>query len=159
MVANIQCMGSMRPMGGMHAPKPLTDEQKKTVQDILSNYDANSLSATDAKSIFKSLEEAGIRGGGGLRDVIQTAGFNADTVWSLAHDGQKPPPPPPQGGMNGMGGQQSPNSINTSTLQTLQSILSQFDLSNLSSDKQKDLLTQLTDSGLLKTGSMIDLSA
>ncbi len=158
MVANIQGMGSMRPMGGMHAPKPLTDEQKKTVQDILSNYDANSLTATDAKSIFKSLEEAGIRGGG-LRETIQAAGFNADSVWSLAHDGQKPPPPPPQGGMNGMGGQRSSNSINTSTLQTLQSILSQFDLSNLSSDKQKDLLSQLTDSGLLKTGSMIDLSA
>ena len=158
MVASISGTNSMRPMGQMQAPKPLTDEQMKTVQDLRSNYDPEKLTAADAKSIFKSLKDAGIRGGG-LRDTIQEAGFDADQVFSLAHDGQKPGGPPP--GMQGMQSSQSQssNTINASTLQMLQSILSQFDLGNLNSDNQKDLLNQLTQSGLLQTGSTIDVGA
>ncbi len=75
-------MGSMRPMSGMQRPDPLTDEQKTKVKDLLSQYDSENLTVEDAKSLFKSIQEAGIKGPG-LRDAIQEAGFDADKVWSL----------------------------------------------------------------------------
>jgi hypothetical protein len=157
MVSNIQSSTTATQTGFMRAHRSLTDDQKKTVQDILSNYDSSKITAADAKSIFKSLEEAGIKGGG-LRDAINAAGFDADQVWSLAHDGQKPP----QGGPGGPGGKSASSSstqVNSSALQALQTILNQYDLSNMTDEKQKDLMSKLNDSGLLQSGSMINLGA
>jgi hypothetical protein len=151
MVSSIQGMGMMRQMGGMQRPQPLTDEQKSTVKDLLSQYDSENLSATDAKSLFKSFEEAGIKGPG-LREAISEAGFDADQVWSLAHDGQKPSQPP-QGGEQGMG------KMDTASLKTLQSILDQFDLSNMTDEQESDLYSQLSNAGLMKSGSLFDISA
>jgi hypothetical protein len=153
MVSSIQGMGAMRPMGGMQAPQPLSSEEKETVKDLLSEYDPESMTADDAKSLFKSLQEAGIKGAG-LREAIKEAGFDPEKVWSLGHDGQTPP----QGGPGGMGGEGS-TKINSTTLKTLQSILDQFDLTNLSSDQEDDLVSKLSSAGLMKTGSVIDLKA
>jgi hypothetical protein len=151
MIGSIQGMGGMRPMGGMPPPEPLTDEQKTKVQDLLSNYDASNMTAEDAKTLFKSFQEAGIRGPG-LREAIESAGFDAEALWSLGHDGQKPPQPP-----SGLG-PENDGKINSTTLKTLQDILNQYDLSNLSSDQQDSLMTQLNNAGLIKSKNLIDLS-
>jgi hypothetical protein len=153
MVSSIQGLGAMRPMGGMQAPQPLSDEQKAKVKDLLSEYDPENLTADDAKSLFKSFQDAGIKGPG-LREAIKEAGFDPEEVWSLGHDGQQPP-------MGGPGGQGSDGAskINASTLQSLQNILDQFDLSNLSEDDEKSLMTQLSKAGLMRTGSVLDLQA
>jgi hypothetical protein len=153
MVSSIQNSLTASQMGQMRPHRTLSDEQKKTVQDILSNYDSSKITTEDAKKIFKSFEEAGIRGGG-LREVISAAGFDADAVWSLAHDGQKPGKPP-----QGPGGPGGSSKVDSAMLQTLQSILNQFDLSAMTEDKEQELFSQLTDSGLLKSGSVINLGA
>jgi hypothetical protein len=156
MVSSIQGMGPMQGMDGMmgmrgmRPQEKLTDEQKQKVQDILSKYDTDSLTSSDAKSIFKAFEDAGIKGPG-LRDAIEETGVEADELWSKGHDGQKPP----QGGPGQAGG----NQINASALQSLQDILSQFDLNNLSSKDQNTLVSQLQQAGLLQSGSMIDIAA
>jgi hypothetical protein len=150
-------MAAMHSMGTTPIHKSLTDEQKNTVKDILSNYDTANLTAADAKNIFKSLKEAGIRGGG-VREAISETGIDADQLWSLAHDGQKPPQgPPPMGGPGGQGGGSA--KIDAAALESLQSILNQFDLSNLSDDQEKDLFSQLSKTGLLKSGSVLDTAA
>jgi hypothetical protein len=151
MFGSISGMGSMQGMGmGGFRAQSLTSDQKSKLQDILSNYDASNVTSDDAKAMFKAFEEAGIKGPG-LRDAIQSSGFDADQVWSLAHDGQKPPQGgPPQGGMQGSA------KLNTSALQSLQDILSQYDLTNLTSDQQDDLMTKLSKAGLMNTGSLID---
>jgi len=143
MVASIQGISSMRGMAQMQAPQPLTAEQKKTVQDILSNFDAKNVSSSDAQSIVKSLKEAGIRGPA-MRDALQTAGFDPKQIMSMAHAGHH---------HHGGGAQGQTSSASSSTLQSLQSIMDQFDLSNMSSADQKDAYSQLTQSGLLKTGA------
>jgi hypothetical protein len=151
MLSSIQGISPMQQMGRMQPHQPLSDDQKAQVKDILSQYDSSSLTATDAKSIFKSFEDAGIKGPG-LRDAIKEAGYDPEQVWSLGHDGQKPPQggPPPAG---------NNSKINSSALQSLQQILDQFDLSNLSDNDQTSLVSKLSDAGLLSSGSMIDLTA
>jgi hypothetical protein len=164
MVSSIQNSLSTSAVNFPQPRRALSDEQKQTVQDILSNYDASKVTASDAKSIFKAFEEAGIRGGG-LREAISSAGFDADAVWSLAHDGQKPPQGPggpgggPGGRPGGGPGGGGATKVNSSALQALQSILNQYDFSNMTDDKEQTLISQLSDSGLLQTGSVINLSA
>ena len=142
MAASIQGVSSIGGMAQLQAAKPLTAEQKKTVQDILSNYDAKNIGATGAKSMVKSLKEAGVRGSA-MRDALQSAGFDLQQVMSMAHSGGRR-----HGGSSGQS-----NSTRSATLQSLQSIMGQFDLNNMSSADQKDVYTQLTQSGLLKTGA------
>ena len=155
MISSIQNSLSTNSMGFPKPHRALTDEQKQVVQDILSNYDASKVTTTDAKAIFKAFEEAGIKGGG-LREAITNAGFDADQVWMLAHDGQKPPQGPPPGGPGPGGGA---GKINSSALQRLQSILNQYDFTNMTSENEQELFVQLSQSGLLQTGSVINLGA
>lgn len=142
------------PVGGggmMRPPQALTEEQQQTVQDLLEEYDPDELTAEDAKAIFKAFQEAGIRGPG-LREAVKEAGFDPDELFTLAHDGQKPPPPP-------SGGAQRGGQINLSSLQSLQNILQQFDLNNMTTDQEEELLSQLNQAGLLNSGRMINIGA
>jgi len=130
---------------------PLTIDQKKQVQAILSNFDPKNLTASDAQSIFKQLQQAGIQPTRDLKDTIKAAGFNPDQLASLAA---------PVAGQYGAVQPQTQNqNINTSALQTLQSILNQYDLKNLTQDQQKSLMTQLDKAGLLQSGDIINIGA
>ena len=151
MVDSIQGLGSMQGMMPPMQSAELTDEQKSTVDEILSQYDPENITEDDAKSIFEQLREAGIRPTKGLKDAITDAGFDAEELRSMSMPDQ-----PPQGSG---GPQQSSSSVSVSALQSLQSILSQYDLTNLSSDQESDLMTQLSNAGLVQTGYMIDISA
>jgi phosphatidylethanolamine-binding protein (PEBP) family uncharacterized protein/Spy/CpxP family protein refolding chaperone len=65
----------------------LTAEQAQTVKDILSKYDANSLTAEKAKAIHEDFRKAGLRGGPAMNDAIKAAGFDPEKLRDLA-----PPP-------------------------------------------------------------------
>ncbi len=67
--------------------RQFTDEQKATVASILSQYDASSLTAENAKAINNAFRDAGFRAGPGLRDAIEAAGFDPETISRL-----DPPP-------------------------------------------------------------------
>ncbi len=69
----------------------LTDAQKAQVKVILSKYDANVLTAEQAKAIHEAFRQAGLRSGPAMADSIQAAGFDPDKLRDLA-------PPPGQGG-------------------------------------------------------------
>jgi hypothetical protein len=158
MTSSIQGVSSTFNLGQMQGPQSLTEDQKSTVQSILSQYDPDSVSAEDAKSIFKSLRKAGIQLSPDLRDAITSAGFDADALRDKAGiQGPRPGGPPPGGGQGGPGGGAA--GIDTSKLQSLQSILSQYDLTSLSDDEQDDLFTRLSSAGLVQSGNVIDLSA
>jgi len=82
-----------------HATEPLTDAQREEVKRILSQYDAATLSAEDARAIHKAFREAGLRGGPARGDVIKEAGFDPDVLRDLAppsdgrrraHEGAQP---------------------------------------------------------------------
>jgi hypothetical protein len=129
----------------------LTSDQKSQIQSILSKYDAKNMTAEDAKSLFEDLRDAGIPPSKELEDTITAAGFDFKSLLESSGIGRHPR----HHNMQGNNG-----SINTSALQTLQSILSQYDLSNLSSTQQNEIVTKLQEAGLLMgSGNMIDLSA
>ena len=57
-----------------------------------------------------------------------------------------------------MGMQTGQAGLNKSSLQTLQSILDQFDLANMTAEDEESLMGLLSNTGLLKSSGMIDLS-
>ena len=71
----------------------LTDAQKEQVKVILSKYDANTLTADQAKAIHEAFRQAGLRGGPAIADTIKAAGFDPDKLRDLA-----PPPGQVSGG-------------------------------------------------------------
>lgn len=155
MMGNIQGAASMGGIGSFSPPPrshPLTDEQKSLVQSTLAEYDSENLTADDAKKILNTFREAGIRPGKELRQAIEDAGFDEKQLLDLAgpEGGQKPPP------SRGVPGSAN---VDVSALQSLQNILSQYNLSDLSADEETGLLDQLNNSGLVRSGYMIDLTA
>ena len=55
--------------------QPLTDEQKETVNSILSNYDSSTMTKADFESMKSEFEEAGIKPSEGLKGILEEAGF------------------------------------------------------------------------------------
>lgn len=155
MVSSIQANSAPHRFGSLPAPQSLTEEQTAQVKSILSEYDADSLTAADAKAIFGAFCEAGIRPGPGLAEAIEAAGFDAEQLRTRGRPEGVPEPPGPRG-LQGAGSAQG---LNITALQSLQTILNQFDLTQLSDDQETELLTQLGQAGLLQSGNMLDLRA
>lgn len=80
----------------------LSSSQLETISSVLSEFDSDSLSASDAQSIVQSFKEAGIKPSEALAKAMETEGFDAKEVGDLAGvqggrggGGMPPPPPPP----------------------------------------------------------------
>ena len=152
MVSQIQGMSPMMGAGMRPNTEPLTEDQKSKIQTILSQYDPKNVSTEDAKAIFQAFSDAGIKPTRGMKEVIKAAGFDAEDLRTKGM---------PEGrhhqrmeNSNGNG-----SKIDLSVLKSLQDILSQFDLTNLSEDNATSLSSKLQDSGLLSSGSMIDIKS
>ncbi|MDY0104598.1 MAG: YbhB/YbcL family Raf kinase inhibitor-like protein [Lentimicrobium sp.] len=87
---------------GKERTETLTVEQKQKVKAILSNFNAATLNAEDAKAIHEAFREAGLRGGPAAEEVIREAGFNPEKLRDLA-------PPPDMGKNNQEDKQQGPD--------------------------------------------------
>jgi len=81
----------------------LSTEQQAMITDLLSGYDSESLSSSDAKEIVQTLQDAGIEPSKALESTMATSGFDAKEIGKLAGLGQgsngtRPmgPPPPKQ---------------------------------------------------------------
>ena len=64
----------------MHKPmhstsQPLTDEQKETVNSILSNYDSSNMTKQNVESLKAEFKEAGIKPSEDLKGIMEEAGF------------------------------------------------------------------------------------
>ncbi|VGO21066.1 YbhB/YbcL family Raf kinase inhibitor-like protein [Pontiella sulfatireligans] len=70
----------------------ITAEQTEKVKEILSHYDAASLTAKNAIAIHEAFREAGLRGGPSMNEAVKAAGFDPDKLRDLA-----PPPDAQQG--------------------------------------------------------------
>ena len=133
-------------------PQPLSDEQKSLINDTLSAYDADALSADDAKAIVSAFKDAGIRPGKELADALGEQGFDARKIGDLAGvERPKGPPPPPEGA----GGAH----LNTEDLTTVQTILDGYDLTSLTAEDEEDILGAFQEAGLIgEEGSILSLT-
>jgi len=88
-----------------------------------------------------------------MKEAIEEAGFDAEELRTLGmgEEGAPPPPPPSPGGQA--------SKINSEGLQLLQSILNQYDLSNLTAEKEEELLSSLNQAGFMQSGSLLNISA
>ncbi|MEI6073482.1 MAG: hypothetical protein WCS31_16980 [Verrucomicrobiae bacterium] len=91
-----------QPPGGEGArgkTEALTDAQVKQVGTILAGYDAQALTAEQARAIHTAFREAGLPGGPAINEAVTAAGFSPDKLRDL-----DPPPSAPGGD------QRAPNS-------------------------------------------------
>ncbi len=73
----------------------ITEEQKAGAAEIVSKYDAASLSAEDAKAIHKALRDLGVRGGPSEDALLVSVGFDPEMLKKMD------PPPDRAGGQGG----------------------------------------------------------
>jgi hypothetical protein len=78
----------------------LTTDQQAFISDLLSQYDAESLSASDAQEIVIALQEAGIEPSKAMESTMAASGFDAKEIGDLAgvgkgDGGSRPMGPPP----------------------------------------------------------------
>ncbi len=90
---------------GMSMPPPprteqnFSEDQQLLISDILSQFDADNISETEAISIVEAFSEAGIQQGAALEKSMSDLGFDAKAIGELANvsdRGSMPPPPPKQ---------------------------------------------------------------
>jgi len=128
--------------------QPMTADQKAQVQSILAEYDSASLTDEDATAINRAFQDAGIRPSLDLRDTIEAAGFDPTRLRDA------PGAQHPGGTASASGGM----AVDMNALKSLQSILDDYDLSELTSNEQSSLVERLSQSGLLRTGLMLDVT-
>ena len=76
MISSINASNSMhKPMQMQQPSQPLTDEQKETVNNILSNYDSANMTKTDYESLKVEFADAGIKPSEDLKGILEEAGF------------------------------------------------------------------------------------
>ncbi len=88
------------PPGGK--AEALTDVQVKQVGSILAGYDAQTLTAEQARAIHEAFHQGGLPGGPAINEAVAAAGFSPDKLRDL-----DPPPSAPGGG----GGQHAAKSV------------------------------------------------
>ena len=151
MVSSIQGISSIMGSSQQVKAASLTEDQKQTIQDILSQYDADNVTTEDAKAIFQAFSDAGITPARGMKEAIEAAGFDAEDLRAKGMPENMPPAPPPPSSQS--------SSLDTEALQELEDILSQYDLSNLTDEDKKSLMQQLQQNGLIDPGSIVDMKS
>jgi Spy/CpxP family protein refolding chaperone len=92
---NVSCQNNQNPR---QKTQNLTPEQTATIKNILSKYNASTLSAADARVIHEKFRASGIHAGPETRDAIISAGFDPDKLKALdpppdKNDQGRPGPP------------------------------------------------------------------
>jgi hypothetical protein len=113
--------------------KSLTDDQKETLQSILSNYDVESMTEEEKKEMFEQLKEAGIGMSDEVKSILDEAGFTPP---------EKPQGPPPE--------------EDSEKSELLQSLYSKLESGEVTEDEITSLIKSLQDSGQLTTGVFFD---
>ena len=140
--------GAMMPqVGQTHVNK----NQKALFQEIMVKYDAKNFSQTDFEAMGEELRQAGIGRTSEVKSMLEDAGFNIDQYTKGGPAGMQGGPGSGPGPVRG--------SINAQALQSFQEILGNYNLTNMSSEDQENLMTDLTSSGLMRTGIILDLTA
>lgn len=119
----------------------LTDEQKKTLEEILAKYDASSMTAEQTKSLFEELKSSDIKPSKEVREIIDAAGFKPP---------EKPQGPPPP----------DETSSSTSTIPDyLLSFLQKQESGDVTQTDLNSLIKNLQENGEVSQGVLVDKKA
>lgn len=145
----------------------ITSSQEDTISSILSNYDADNLSESDAQSIVAAFKDAGIEPSDELVSAMEEAGFDAQEVGTLAGVAGGPSGPPPSGGGGGESSEEEYDALDTNEdgvvslaeLQASYGTSSNDEVSSLSSNQQNALDNLSTLMDMLKSGNQSENSS
>lgn len=131
----------------------LSDEQQADLKELLSKYDADTLSQSEAKEIVSGIESLGITEGAGLATAMATNGFDARSVGDMGGvKGDRPPPPPRPAGEAGGAGQ-----VNSEALTALQLLMDSYEGSEITEEGWSSILTSLEEQGFDTSQPFVDL--
>lgn len=130
--------------GGMHRPQAsnqqsLTQDQRKIIEETLSQYDPQNLTQADAASIVETFNDSGIQPGRDLAGAMAEFGFDARAVGDLAGVGG------PQQAGGEMMSNANPVTLNISEamLQQLNELLNEYYSDDLADDDRDTALTAI----------------
>lgn len=129
----------------------ISSAQSESLKNILSNFDANNISETDARNIVDKVKEVSVKPGQPLVLIFANEGFDAKSIGQKAGaEGQRPPPP--GGGKGGPKGE-----INTEALSALTQLLEAKDGEEVTETEWNDFYTGLENQGVDTSKPFIDL--
>ncbi|MFH1198101.1 MAG: hypothetical protein V1720_20535 [bacterium] len=118
----------------------LTDEQKKSLEDILAKYDSENMTGESTKALFDELKSSGIPPSKDVKEALDAAGFKPP---------EKPQGPPPQMGTEEL----------SQNAKTLLDYLQKVESGEATQEELNSFIAQLQNSGSILQGSIIDTSA
>lgn len=132
--------------------QPLTTEQSELMNETLSQFDPENLTAEDAQSIVTAFQEAGIQPGQEMQELMAEAGFDAAQVGEMGRpEGGRPPGPPPQGGVE---------QVNTDDVVSyLDELLENYSEQLNDEDKESILASVQEKFGLSQSDSLLSVKA
>ena len=128
--------------------------QADFIRDTLSNFDADNISESDAKSIVSQIKEAGIAPGRALTEAFAEEGFDAATIGekSGVKGDRPPPPPPPPGEAGGVNGE-----INSEALSALTLLLETANDTELTEADWTEFYENLEEQGVDTSNPFVDI--
>jgi hypothetical protein len=141
MVSGISSASSIQYQPRVENESKLTDEQKKTLEDILAKYDSSSITQEQTKALFDELKDSGIKPSKEVKEIIDAAGFKPP---------EKPQGPPPE---------ESTSSTSSSIPDYLLSFLSKQEDSSVTQADVNTLIKNLQENGEVSQGVLVDKKA
>ncbi|MDV7338007.1 hypothetical protein RYZ26_00270 [Terasakiella sp. A23] len=138
---------SISNVGQLYEPQRLTESQNALIQELLSEYDSENLTDADIQAINDTFREEGIVPSRDLRNAIEAAGFDAETLRNgsggQGEAGNRPPPPPPP-----------PSSTDTvETVKALVNLLEEYGGQNIDQSALNDLQKKWVEAGYTTSGN------
>jgi len=126
----------------------LTDDQKDTLQDIISQYDPDTITADQQKEMMDKIKDAGIKPSKEFGEIMNQAGF-------------KPPEKPQDSSDTSSTSSTSSTSQTDDNMQQLLSLLSNqdSDSSDSTTSSVESFINSLKNSGSSLIGSLINQTA
>lgn len=134
--------------------RPLDGGQKQGLSDLLSNYDAENLSESDAKELVAGISGLGIKPGRGLQTALAEAGIDARKLADQAGV-------PLQNGPGGRGGKPAEGAagVNSAAVEVLEAVLDAMKDWEDATDEDFQLLlaAELEEAGLDPDQPILDI--
>ena len=141
MVSNVSSSSSGIFYPNMKVNNTLSDDQKTSLKEIISNYDPKNMSEDDWKIMMDEIKSSGIGPGEDMKQIMEDAGFDKPM-------GMKPPEMPPQ----------KPNVDNKETLDLIKDYLSKKDNNEITDEEFDNFLQSLIKSQETTNGIFLDKS-
>lgn len=127
---------------------PLSEESKAKAQEIIGQYDPQTMTDDDTKAMRTELREAGITPSREFKGILEDSGFEVKGPKAGGGKGHGGPPPPPPSGTD-----------NAEYSTEIADFLAKYETNDVTEDDLANLVEILRQSGQDASGLVIDENA